>query len=181
MSEVIAKRYAEALFQLGKEKNRTEELIESCRVTAEVFQNNQQLNTLLEHPSISSMKKEQFLEDVLNGVAREVVNTIKILVNRHRTGIIPGVMQTFIQMVDDAKGVEKAHVYTARKLSNEAIGELEVAFAKRFGKKEMQLENIVDPSVIGGVKVRVGNTIYDGSLSGKLHRMKRDIVSINHV
>src|SRR5699024_3396076 len=109
------------------------------------------------------------LGNVFDGIERYVLHTIKLLVERHRTQLIPAVMHAFIQKVNDAKGDAEAQVFTAQKLSDETLGELESVFAKRFKKKSMQLNNIVDPSVIGGVKVRVGNTIYDGSLSGKLN------------
>lgn len=179
MSEVVANRYAEALFQLGEEKNNTDELLESAGLAASVFRENRELSPFLGHPRVSQGKKEQFLEDVLEGTNRDVLNTIKLLVGRHRTEIVSDVMESFIQQVNDARGVANAYVYSARKLSDEALHELEAVFAKRFGKQKMRLENVVDSSVIGGVKVRVGNTIYDGSLSGKLNRMKREIVSLN--
>lgn len=179
MSEVVANRYAEALFQLGDEKNNTEGLLESTKVAAKVFRENRELSSFLSQPRVGHDKKEQFLEDILKGLNRDVLNTIKLLVERHRTGLVPDVMEAFIQQVNDARGVAYASVYSARKLSEETLRELEAVFAKRFGKQEMHLENVVDPSVIGGVKVRVGNTIYDGSLSGKLNRMKREIVSLN--
>lgn len=180
MAGVIAKRYAEALFQLGKEKEMTEKLLESSQVVRDVFQDNPELSAFLSHPSVAGDKKEQFLGNVLGGIEHDVLNTIKLLVQRHRTDIIPSVMQAFMHKVNEANGVAEAQVFSARKLTDETLSKLESVFAKRFGKKSLHLKNVVDPSVIGGVKVRIGNTIYDGSLSGKLNRMKREIVSFNN-
>lgn len=180
MSEVIAERYAEALFQLANEKQRTEELLESSQVVRDVFRDNPKLGAFLSHPSVSGDKKNQFLGTVFGGIERDILHTVKLLVERHRTDIIPAVMHAFVQKVNDAKGIAEAQVYTARKLTDDTLGKLESVFAKRFGKESLHLENVVDPSVIGGVKVRIGNTIYDGSLSGKLNRMKREIVSFNN-
>jgi|SRR5699024_1153464 len=180
MSEVIARRYAEALFQLGKEKKTSDVYLEECHVIRDVFQNDERLNTFLTHPGVTAAKKEQFLKDILGGVSQDVLNTIKLLVARHRTAMIPDVMTAYIHLDNDDKGILQGYVYSARALSDSNIQKLEETFARRFGKNEMQLENIVDPTVIGGIKLRVGNTVYDGSIKTKLHRIERNIVSANN-
>ena len=70
-------------------------------------------------------------------------------------------------------------VYSVRALSEEECRQLELSFAKRFAKRAIELNNVVDPSLIGGMKIRVGNTIYDGSVSGMLKRIERNIVTAN--
>ncbi len=70
-----------------------------------------------------------------------------------------------------------ATVYSVRELTDVEKTELENSFKKKFNKKSVAIENIVDPSIIGGLKIRVGNTIYDGSISGKLNRIKNRLVS----
>ncbi|WP_010648357.1 F0F1 ATP synthase subunit delta [Oceanobacillus massiliensis] len=180
MSEaIVAKRYADALFQLGKEKNSLEQYADEFRVVREVFKNNKQLVTILKHPKIDNVKKKQFISEVFQGVHIDVVNTIKLVVERHRTDAIPSIINHFIQLVNDAKGIAEATVYSVRELSDSEKQQLQLSFSKRLGKTSINLLNVVDPSVIGGVKIRVGNTIYDGTVSGKLNRISRKIVSAN--
>lgn len=180
MSEaVVAKRYADALFQLGNEKAATDSLVEELRSVKDIFRNNQNLSTFLEHPRVSNDKKKQLLDEVFKSFSKDVVNTLKILVDRHRVELVPSISDDFIQLVNDARGVAEGTVYSVRELSDTEKEQLEKTFAKRFNKKTIKLENVVDPSLIGGVKLRIGNTIYDGSISGKLQRIERNIVTAN--
>ncbi|MFC3039659.1 F0F1 ATP synthase subunit delta [Virgibacillus xinjiangensis] len=178
MSEaLVAKRYAEALFQLGNEKAALEQFVEEFRVVKEVFQTNDNLVTFLKHPRVDLEKKKQFLEDVFQGLSKDVVNTLKLLVERHRVEATPSIIDHLVQFRNDALGIAEAEVYSVRQLSDTELKQLENSFAKRIGKKEVKLQNVVDPSIMGGIKLRMGNTIYDGSISGKLKRIERNIVT----
>lgn len=180
MSEVVvAKRYADALFQLGLEKNTLEQLVKEFRVVQEVFNQNEQLHTFLMHPKIDNEKKKQLITEVFQGLQADVVNTIKLLVERGRITALVAIIESFIQLVNDAKGIADATVYSVRELTDAEKIELQQTFAKRIGKTAINLKNIVDPSIIGGIKIRVGNTIYDGTISGKLDRISKRIVSTN--
>jgi len=180
MSEsVVAKRYADALFQLGNEKKVLDKLVDEFLVVKEVFQANKKLVTFLEHPRVDNAKKKQFLGEVFQGLSNDVVNTLKMLVERHRIEIIPSVIDHLSQLANDAKGIAVANVYSVRALSDAELKQLEQTFAKRLNKTAVKLENKVDPSLIGGIKIRMGNTIFDGSVSGKLKRIERRIVTAN--
>lgn len=180
MSEiVIAKRYADALFQLALEKSTLDKYVEDLKVVHEVFSNNKQLNTFLLHPKVNGKQREQLLTNSLNGLHTDVVNTVKLLARRHRTTLIPSVVDAFIKNVNDAKGIEFATVYSVRELSDAEKQNLKVSFAKRLGKNTIEFKNVVDPSLIGGIKIRVGNTIYDGTISGKLGRIERKLTVAN--
>ncbi|MBN6205837.1 F0F1 ATP synthase subunit delta [Ralstonia pickettii] len=180
MSEnVIAKRYADALFQLGLEKSMLEKYVEDLTVVREVFSTNKELNIFLLHPKVNGEQKKQLLTKSLNSLHTDVVNTVKLLVERHRTTLIPSVVDAFIKNVNDAKGIEVATVYSVRELTEDEKQKLKVSFAKRLGKNTLKFESVIDPSLIGGIKIRVGNTIYDGTISGKLHRIERKITVAN--
>ncbi|MCM3741655.1 F0F1 ATP synthase subunit delta [Oceanobacillus luteolus] len=180
MSEtIVAKRYADALFQLAIQKSELDQYEESLRAVREVFKDNKQLNSFLLHPRVNGEQKEKLITESLKGLHKDVVNTIKLLVQRHRTMLIPSIVEAFIKNVNDAKGIEVATVYSVRELSAEEKQGLRVNFAKRIGKNTLEFENVIDPSLIGGIKIRVGNTIYDGSISGKLHRLEQKITVAN--
>ncbi|MFD1362032.1 F0F1 ATP synthase subunit delta [Lentibacillus salinarum] len=177
MSQVAANRYAEALFQLGNEKGTLEQLVKESEVLKSIFNENEQLVTFMEHPRINHDKKMQFLGDVFQGFSDDVLKTLKLLAERHRIGIVPAILDAFIHLVNEAKGIAEAKVYSVRKLSESEKEQLEITFAKRFNKQAIKLESIVDPSIIGGLKLRIGNTIYDGTIQGKLKRIERRITA----
>lgn len=180
MSEAIAaRRYAGALFQIGTEKGTLEELEKELRIVREVFQENEQFYTFLKHPRIKSAKKRQILNEVFQGLQPNVVHTIALLVERGRIEITTSMIDHFIQMVNDAKGNAEVTVYSVRELSSAEKAQLEKSFSKRFDMKSVELKNEIDSTLIGGLKIRVGNTIYDGSVKGKLHRIERDIATAN--
>lgn len=180
MSEaVVAKRYADALFQLGNEKATIESLMEELRIIKEVLHSNKQFYTFLKHPRVTNGKKEKFLDDVFRDFSNDVVNIMKLLVERHRVEFMPSIIDYFIGLVNEAKGIAEAKVYSVRELSGAEKEKFETTFAKRLNKQAIKLESIVDPSVIGGIKLRVGNTIYDGTISGKLKRIEQNIVTVN--
>ncbi len=180
MSEaIVAKRYAEALFQLGEEKNSTDKFAEELHVIREVFQTDQKLFTFLKHPRINNEQKEQFLKEIFQGLQPDIVHTMIILAQRDRIEITPSMIDHYIQLLNDAKGIAEATVYSVRPLSNPERSALVKNLAKRLNKSTINLQNIVDTSVLGGLKIRVGNTIFDGSLSGKLKRIERNIVTAN--
>lgn len=176
MSEaVVAKRYADALFQLGSESSQLDKFVDELTVVKQVFQENSDLQAFLMHPRVTNDKKKQFLEEVFKGVSKDVVNTLKLLVERHRTTIISDIIDQFIEHVNNAGGIAQGTVYSVRKLSDAEQEELENSFAKRLNKNTIKLVNVVDPSIVGGVKIRMGNTIYDGTISGKLRRIEQNI------
>lgn len=181
MSElIVAKRYAEALFQLGTEKETLDQYVEEFTVIRNTFQEHEQLFVFLKHPKITNEKKKQFLTTVFEGVHADVLNTLQLLVEKKRIAIAPSMVNYFIDMVNDAKGIAEAIVYSVRPLSKKEQNSLQTTFAKRFNQKTVELQNEVDPSIIGGLKIRVGNTIYDGSVQGKLQRMERNIATANN-
>jgi F-type H+-transporting ATPase subunit delta len=180
MSEaVVAKRYAEALFQLGNELSVQEQFVEELQTVKKVFETNGSLYTILGHPRITNTKKKQFLDDIFQGLHTNIVNTLKILVERHRIAITPSMIEHYINLYNDARGIAEATVYSVRKLSNPERQALMASFVKRFNKSTFVIHNIVDSSLVGGMKIRIGNTIYDGSISGKLKRIKQNIVTAN--
>src|SRR5690625_459747 len=179
MSIVVAKRYADALFQLASEKNNSETIQNELRTVQEVFQKNEKLGTILNHPRVNKDEKMKIVDDAFNSLNKEVVNLIKLLVERHRIDSIVSVIEHFNQLYNEANGIALATVYSVRPLTESETSDLEASFKKQFDKSSITINNVVDPSVIGGVKIRVGNTIYDGSISGKLNRIKHNLVSVS--
>ncbi|MGP4069318.1 F0F1 ATP synthase subunit delta [Halobacillus sp. B29] len=176
---IIARRYADALFQLGQEHLKLDQLETELRELQKVFRDNEKLYTFLKHPRISVDQKKQLIHKSFLSYSAEVVNTLKLLVDRHREDIISEMITHFLTMMSDAKGVAEADVYSVRELSKSEKKRISETFAPKVGKRSLNLNNIVDPSILGGIRVRIGNRIFDGSVSGKLSRMERKLVSAN--
>lgn len=174
---LVAKRYALALFQLAKEHQLLEQVEVEIRVVKDVFANNPDMNAVLKSPKLSKEKKKEILKEVFASASPYVQNTLMILIDAHREDEIPEVAEGFIELANEERGVADAKVYSVRPLTDPEREALSLSFAKKVGKKSLRIENIVDSNLLGGIKLRIGNRIFDGSLRGKLDRLERKLLS----
>lgn len=175
-SSAVGKRYALALFQIAKEKQLLDQLETELRVVKEVISNNQDLKAVLKSPQITNVKKKEILTSAFSNVNEFVLNTLKILIDRHREEMIGDVVDGFIALANDDKGIAEAEVISVRPLTDDEKAALSSSFAKRVGKNSLRIKNVVDSNLLGGVKLRIGNRIFDGSLKGKLDRLQRQLL-----
>ncbi|MBM7571288.1 F0F1 ATP synthase subunit delta [Aquibacillus albus] len=173
----VSKRYAEALFQIGQEKSTSEQLEAQLQIVKEVFESNKQFVEFLAHPRISSDKKKEMIDQVFQQFSSDVRNTVKILVNRHNQQALPAIVNHFSALVNASNGIADATVYSVRALADEEKQQISNVFSQKLNLKRLNIENIVDTAILGGVKIKIGNTIYDGTIQGKLERIERNIVS----
>jgi F-type H+-transporting ATPase subunit delta len=176
-NEIVAKRYAAALFQLAKEQNKLDLIESELLVVKEVFAANKEVLDVLNHPKVAKDKKKQMIKQSFASLSQQVVNTLLLLVDRNRIDIVEEMVTYFVQSANELHGTADATVYTVRPLNEEELSSISASFAKKVGKKSLRLKNIVDKTLIGGVKLRIGNRIYDGSVSGKLERIERQLVA----
>ena len=106
-----------------------------------------------------------------------VQNTLLIMIERHRTDSIAEMAQEFIELANNAKSVAEATVYTVRPLTDSESEAVSSVFAAKVGKRTLKITNIADSSILGGIKLRIGNRIFDGSVNGKLERLRRQLLS----
>jgi F-type H+-transporting ATPase subunit delta len=173
----VAKRYAIALFQVAKEQNLLDEVEQELIVVKTVFTENQQLLSVLNHPKVTKETKKTLVKESFSKLSAPVLNTLLILIDRHRQAMILSVLDFFIEVANIERGIADAKVYSVRELSEDEKNALSQAFAKKVGKATLRIQNIVDKNILGGVKLRIGNRIYDGSISGKLARVERELLT----
>lgn len=173
----VAKRYANALFQIANEQNLLEQVEQELVAVRAVFAENKELLSVLNHPKVTKATKKTLVKDSFANLSAPVLNTLLILIDRQRQSIIPDMVDFFVEEANNVRGIADAKVYSVRELTNEEKTALSETFAKKVGKKALRIENIIDPSVLGGVKLRIGNRIYDGSVSGKLARVERELLT----
>jgi F-type H+-transporting ATPase subunit delta len=174
---MVAKRYALALFQIAKEQQLLGVVEEELRVVKEVFVYNTDLKALLKSSKLTIDKKKEILTTAFTSVNPYVLNTLMILIDRHREDEIIEVANQFLELANEEKGIADAQVISTRELTDAEREAISTTFGAKVGKKSLRIENIVDSELLGGVKLRIGNRIYDGSLRGKLDRLERKLLS----
>jgi F-type H+-transporting ATPase subunit delta len=174
---MVAKRYASALFQIAKEQQILSQVEEDLRVVKEVLEYNADLKAVLKSSKLTIDKKKEIVKNAFASVNVYVLNTVLILIDRHREEQIVEVTDQFLELADEAMGIAEAQVYSANALTDAQREALSATFAAKIGKKSLRIENIVDSNLLGGLRLRIGNRIYDGSLRGKLDRLERKLLS----
>lgn len=173
---VAAKRYALALFNLAQEQGQTAIIQEELHELKTVFQTNEELEQLLGSPKLSVTKKKALLTDLFKDANVHILNTLSLLLDRKRINEIVAIVDEFNGFANDAAGVAEAKVYSTRALTAEESESISKAFAQKVGKQSLKIENIIEPSLLGGIRLQIGNSIYDSSVSAKLEHLRRDLI-----
>lgn len=137
-----------------------------------------ELRTFFENPAIPARQKVAIL-DKLNtrlGLLKELRNLIAVLIDNDRIGHVDEVAASYRQLLQGQQGIKPAEISTARELSAKEQAELVAEVSKLAGAK-IDASFKIDRGMIGGAVVRIGSTVYDGSLRGRLERLKETLVS----
>ncbi|PAF23463.1 hypothetical protein CHH49_02590 [Terribacillus saccharophilus] len=175
----IVKRYAEALFEVAENRDIVETVRAELHTAKQVAQNDAAFLRFLSEPKIGLDKKKALIETSFAAGSIEVRNTLKLLLDAGRISSIPQVADAFQTMFDEKQGIAQATVYSVRELSDAERQTVAETFAKRLGKRAVSIDNKIDPTLLGGLKVRIGNTIYDSSIKNKLSRIERNLVNVS--
>lgn len=170
---VVAKRYAKALYGAAVEKGITLEVEEQLKAVVQVLHHDQEVKRFILSPRISQSDKLSVLRTaLLDKVSPTVMNTVELLVEQGRTDIFAELLDTYIKIEGDALGIGDATVYSTYALSEEEKAHVAAEFGQLV-KRTIRVTNVVDTSLLGGLKVVIGDTLYDGSLAGKLDRLEK--------
>jgi len=172
---VVAKRYAKALFQLAQEQGVISETENQLRLIVGIVESEPKVRAFLSAPNITLETKIQTLKSGLNDKASAIVlNTVSLLLERGREGELGSVLNAYLQVAGQALGRAEALVTTSKPMSEDEKTKLADKFGALIGKT-VRVTNEVNPELLGGLTVRIGDTLYDGSLKGKLERLEKTL------
>jgi F-type H+-transporting ATPase subunit delta len=167
-----ARRYAQAAFELARDRGEVSAWRSELNDVATVLSESQ-LAPMLADPKIPLEQKFAALERVLV-VSPLVMNLAKLLVQKGRSLDARAVADAFNRLADDYEGIAHAEVTTAVELPPERVAAIERQLSERFGKKVIAATK-VDPSIIGGAIIRVGDRLIDGSIRTRLKLLRREL------
>ncbi|HNU56169.1 MAG TPA: ATP synthase F1 subunit delta [Flavobacteriales bacterium] len=171
----VAYRYARSLMELSKERSEVDAVNDDMGLVAETCAGSRELQVLLSSPVVKADKKEKVLDRIFAGRIGTITNTfIGIVIRKGREALLPQVAAAFNELYKQHKSIVTAEVTSAVPLTDDARKRVvELANAKHPGKS-IELVEKVDPSLIGGVTIRIGDEQYDGSVSRRLNDMRRE-------
>lgn len=169
----VAERYANALFELASESKQTAAVEIDLDAFAALIAESDDLKRLVRSPVFSAADQARAVDAILAraGIAGLVANAIKVTAANRRLFVVPDMIAAFKKLAADARGEVAAEVTSAEPLSETRVAELKAAL-KASLRKNVSLATVVDPSLIGGLIVRVGSRMIDGSLRTKLNSLK---------
>jgi F-type H+-transporting ATPase subunit delta len=172
MAEVvtIARPYAVAVYRLAKEKNALSKWSEALAFASAVA-GDAQMRAVIEDPKLASSEVERLFLSVCSGKLDDAgVNLIKLLVEYDRLAMLPEIAAIYEDLKAQDEGTLDAEITAATKLDDAQVKTLVSQLQSRFGKK-IEASVKVDPEIIGGIKIVVGDTVIDASVRGRLQEL----------
>jgi F-type H+-transporting ATPase subunit delta len=172
-----AKRYSKALFALAQEKGLVERIRADLRNACAIVEGMPELATFMVNPLVSNEAKGQLLATGLSdAVSPEFVDFLRLLIEHDRCGILSAVLQQFDLLADEAAGVVRARVESAVPLTEQEKARLIAAVQRRFRRTPI-IDCVEAPELLGGVRLRVWDTVIDDSLQAALARLREQLRS----
>ena len=170
-----ARAYAEVVV---KHRHHIEKAVAELEQMAAVMSSSRELRNLLANPAVSREQKLKLLDAIIARMdaAKLLRNFLAVLIDHRRIGDIGELVELFKQELDRRLGIADAKVSSVRELSSAEKKSLELQLAAITGKT-VRATYSQDPGLLGGVLVRVGSTIYDGSVQGRLQKMRAEIAA----
>jgi F-type H+-transporting ATPase subunit delta len=175
--ETAARRYADAAFQIGREERTLDEWERDLGVLGQALADPELLG-VVEHPAVPFPEKERVIRRVVgDGVRPEAINLVLLMVRRGRPGQIPRMIERFRELLRRERGIALAEVRTAYELEPEQRRAVEERLRALTGDR-VELNEIVDESLIGGIAVRIGDRLIDASVRSRLERLRARLTAV---
>lgn len=170
--EVIYSKYSQAMFDIAKEQHKLDEFGKQLKDVRDTFINNPELKKFMGSPLIPAASKKAALKEIfVSDVEPLVLQFLFVMVDRKRETAIVEAIDSFIKLARAAQHIEVAHIRVVTPLTPDEEKSLVTALERTTGKKIDPLYYI-DPSIIGGIVVRIGDRLIDGSLLRQLQDMQ---------
>jgi F-type H+-transporting ATPase subunit delta len=176
-SSTSARRYAEAAFDLAHADGDLDGWSRDLHVAASLA-NDERTQEILDNPAIPVPQREEAVDAALHDRVREPVRRlVALLVRRGRASLLAGLSTEFDRLLDRERGVVTAVVTSAAELDDRDAAAVSERIAAMRGASTVRLERRVDPELIGGLTVRIGDRLIDASVRGRLERLRAQIVA----
>jgi ATP synthase F1 delta subunit len=172
--EEIAQVYARALFEVAEEHGALDEIREQLDQFADALHENRDLAIFFFSPYFSTAEKEEGLRRAIDGADPQFLNFLEALIERHRMPVIFRIRDTFNVLWEEEHRQLRVEVTTAVPLDESIVKEI----GERIGEQtdhEVDLSSHVDPDILGGIVLRVGNFILDASIQNRLNQLRKQV------
>ncbi|HOO27081.1 MAG TPA: ATP synthase F1 subunit delta [Lachnospiraceae bacterium] len=179
MAKLVSNTYGDALFDLSLEETSMDELFSEVLELKEILKENPDFFKLMCHPKIEKNEKEAIMESVFKGrLSDELTGFLKIIINNSRYAEIYSILDYFIARVKEYKKIGIAYVTTPLPLDAEQKTAVEKKLLGTTIYEKMEVNYLIDRSIIGGMVIRIGDRVVDSSVKTKLNTLANELQKI---
>jgi F-type H+-transporting ATPase subunit delta len=172
--EEIAQVYSRALFEVATEQDKLDTIREQLGQFADALQENRELTVFFFSPYFSTEEKKSGLHRAVEGADEILGNFLELLIEKHRMPVIFRLRRQFDAMWEEANRLLPVEVTSAVELDPGLVKELGDRVGEQTGRR-VELRSHVDPDILGGIVLRVGNSILDASIKNRLNQLRREV------
>jgi F-type H+-transporting ATPase subunit delta len=172
--EELAQVYARSLFEAANEQGKLDELREQLGQFADAVQENRELQVFFFSPYFSTKEKQEALGRLLVDADSQLVNFLELLIENHRMPVIFRIRRTFEHLWEQENRLLPVEITSAIELDDATTGSVVQRIGESTGQR-VTLTTRVDPSILGGIVVRVGNSILDASIRNRLEQLRKHV------
>ena len=179
-SQVIAKRYAKAFFEVAREHDKLKAYGDELAHIAKFLVDNQELKHALLNPAIGIVEKKDLWSTILKRLelAPMSYNFLMVLMDHSRLSQLEGVVTSYFELLDEEQGIKRATVKIAAPLKEDILQRLTKSL-EALAKARIIVDVKEDPSLIGGLTAQIGDLVFDGSVKNELARLKDSLTRGN--
>ena len=176
MAKLVSKTYADALFRLAVEENKVDEMNSEVLALIDILDKNPDLAKVMSHPSVDKNEKIDAITNIFKGrVSGELCGLLNQVVVNNRYTYIDDILSCFVGMVKEYKKTGVAYVVTPSQLSDAQKKKIEQKLIDTTEYVNMEMNYDIDPSLIGGMRIRIGDRVIDSSISTKLNELAKEL------
>jgi len=172
--EEIAQVYARSLFEAAKEQDKLDEIRDQLGMFADAVAESHDLQVFFFSPYLSTAEKEEGMRRAIEGADEAFLNFLDLVVDNHRMPVIFRIRREFDELWEQENQLLPVQVTSAVPLDDAIVEEIGSTIGEQTGK-EVELSSHVDPDILGGIVVRVGNSILDASIRNRLEQLRKQV------
>ncbi len=179
MAKLVSKTYGDALFELALESGQIDSLFEEAKRMLGIIQTNDDLSKMMNHPKIVIEEKQKIIETVFTDRAsKEMIGLMLMIISKGHYQEFGGVLEYFIAQVKEYKKIGTAYITSAMDLSLMQKDAIRRKLLETTDYVQFEFVYHIDPSLIGGIVIRIGDRVVDGSVKNKLARLTSELSKV---
>ena len=172
--EVLFNRYAIALLEIAIEQNKTEEFRKEVKILKNIFQNSPEFCEILCDVNIDLTKKYSMIDKILASVNSDILSFVKVIIKNNRAHYLYKIFKETLYRFDDYLEIQEGKLILSKEMNEKEKEKIIKSIEKNEGVR-LELEEVIDPSILGGFIVTLKDNVYDASLKTKLQNLKESL------